>query len=412
MQVSVLNSTYINENQDEYNIVSDNRMILNSDLDISNSGVYQKNKGIKKNKKNKNSNNKQNDNNNHQNNNNNAQNDNNNAQNNNNNVQNNNINANNNNNENNNNLNQINLSKKKLIEQLKNENFIFFREYYNQKLDENNSKYISWLKKLYIKLNYPDIKSNQLELKPSFNQKYKIPEYPILKEEIENELINCMNPYCNCVVYMTERQKEELREIKDFIFKENSWFYNGNYKKTRCPICLKYICHFCNRSSTLLNANCCYRQIITAYGKADEEICNYYCIFGFLFIFPIIRVFYMACLINFGLFRGITRKDKLLQSIENINGMIHRGTYSDIIYAPYQSKFNKVSMIIIGLLNIFGSILWALPYFFYIEIFLNVSMFTCCCVERGCLCKMISNYFYLLAFIPGLRKHEIGKEII
>ena len=116
----------------------------------------------------------------------------------------------------------------------------------------------------------------------------------------------------------------------------------------------------------------------------------------------------MACLINFGLFRGITRKDKLLQSIENISRMISNGAHSDFIFAPYQSKFKRVPMIIIGLLNIFGSILWAFPYFLYIEIFLQAATFTCCCVKKNCLCLMVSNYFYLLGFIPGLRKNETG----
>ena len=389
MEVTISNSTYINNSQDENNLGRSDRIILNSDLDISmssnsNHQINKRNKSKKINNNNIQNNSNAEDNN--DNNNNNANNDNYNIY-----------------------INNINLYKKKLTKMLKNENFVFFREYYNQKLDENNDKYISWLKELYIKIYHPNERKLGLDLKNLANQKIEIPDYLVLKEKIENKLIYCMNPYCNCIAYMNRDQKGILRDIKNIIFKEESWFYKGKYKKTRCPICLKYTCNFCNRSSTLLNANCCYRQLITAYGEEDGGICDYYSIFCCLFLWPIIRVFYMACLINFSLFRGITRKDKLLQSIENISRMTSNGMHSDVIFAPYQSKFKKVPMIIIGLLNIFGSILWAFPYFLYIEIFLNVGIFTCCCVEKYCLCLMITNYFYLLAFIPGLRKNETGK---
>jgi len=87
---------------------------------------------------------------------------------------------------------------KKLIKKLKSENFVFYRKYYNQKLDENNTEYISWLKDLYIKLYYPNDKFG-IELKPLRSQNPGIPEYPILKENLEKNLFSCMNPLCNCV---------------------------------------------------------------------------------------------------------------------------------------------------------------------------------------------------------------------
>ena len=101
-----------------------------------------------------------------------------------------------------------------LIQELINDKFIFRKDYYNQKIDENNKLYVSWLKKIYISIFYNNSDKNILIR----NKKIEVPDYPILKKNIEDKLFVCLNPQCNSIVYMTDEQKKKLNNIKDLIY--------------------------------------------------------------------------------------------------------------------------------------------------------------------------------------------------
>ena len=309
-------------------------------------------------------------------------------------------------NDDNNNNNQGNLYKD-LIKDLKNNNFIFIKDYYSQKIDQNNKAYISWLKKLYKKLNFSEDGYLTMKNHININQKFEAPEYPILKLEIEKNLFFCENPKCNAIVYMNNEQKKKLKGIEDLVYIEN-FERIKNFKKNRCPICLSYKCIFCNQTSTLLNSNCCDMQLNSSVFDFNFYICDYYIIFKFALFTPVIRVFYMASMINFALFRGMTFKSKLTQSKEEITRMISENYTSDIIFGTYQAKFSRIVRFIISLLNILGSICWALPYIIYYELYLIIIMFLYF-FNLWNHYKTLMNYFYLLAFIPGLRRGIIGR---
>ena len=294
---------------------------------------------------------------------------------------------------------------KDLIKDLKNNNFIFIKDYYNQKIDENNKSYVSWLKKIYEKLYFSEYKDNTMKNHINISQKFETPDYPILKKEIEKYLYFCENPKCNAIVYMTKEQEKQLDKIEDLIFTEGLEEIK-HFDKKRCPICLCYKCIFCKRTSTLLNANCCISQL--NWSVSDYNHSLYYGIFKFALFTPIIRECYMASMINFALFRGLTFRCKLLQNKEEIERKVANGITSDFIFGSYQSKFSRISLFFISLLNILGSICWALPFIIYCEIFLVVIMFLGFCKILQYY-KILTNYFYLLAFIPGLRRGQQGR---
>ena len=309
-------------------------------------------------------------------------------------------------NDNNNNNNEAKIPNRKLIKELKNNNYIFIKDYCDQIVDENNISYVSWLKKLYIKINFSiDIEKTKNPIICKY--KIEIPDFPILKEKIEKKLFFCFNPQCNCIIYMNEPQKKKFHyEIKDLIFSEEINDIN-DYLKDRCPLCLKYKCKYCHRTSTLLNANCCFRQLINACSDNDFRFCDFHFLFLLVLLNPLTRVFYMACMINFIFFRALTLENKLMQSKEKINTLVESHLSSVFIFGTYQAKFKRIPMFIISLLNILGSICWAIPFYIYIEVILNILMVISFFTRKN-LFKMIICCFYLIAFVPGLRKDIIG----
>ena len=417
-----MNSTNIENIQNE-EIKTSNRIFSNSDLELEFSNINNINSADELN-----NNNHENNGNNNQINNNNNDNDNN--------INNNNINDNNNNNNNinnnninNNNINNINDIMDILLDIMLNENienqeidmnkilnsdlineliidkFIFRKDYYNQKIDENNKLYVSWLKKIYISNFYNQSGQNILIR----NKKIEVPDYPILKKNIEDKLFFCLNPQCNSIIYMTDEQKNKLDNISDLIYYEGHYKIRS-YEKVRCPLCLKYKCIYCNKISTLLNSNCCIRQLQNACAKYNIYFSEYYNLFKIMIFVPIIRSLYIACMINFEYFRALTMKDKLMQSKKRISIMIQNNIPSNIISGTYQSKFKRNSMIIISLLNIFGSICWALPYILFLELLFSFTMFLGFCTKNKFF-KYKMKIYYLLAFIPGLRRRANGEII-
>jgi hypothetical protein len=205
---------------------------------------------------------------------------------------------------------------------------------------------------------------------------------------------------------MNHKKKKFHYEIKDLIFSEEINDIN-DYLKDRCPLCLKYKCKYCHRTSTLLNANCCFRQLINACSDNDFRFCKFHLLFLLVLLNPLTRVFYMACMINFIFFRALTLENKLMQSKEKINTLVESHLSSVFIFGTYQAKFKRIPMFIISLLNILGSICWAIPFYIYIEVILHILMIISFFTRKS-LYKMIICCFYLIAFVPGLRKNIMG----
>ena len=160
MEVSIMTSTNI-ENIQNDELRTSNRIFSNSDLELEFSGINNRNSANEiniNNQVNNEINNQINDQNNNDNDNNN--------------------NDNNLNNINDNDINNINdimyvlldmmlnenienqeintnkILNSDLIKELVNDKFVFRKDYYNQKTDENNKLYVSWLKKIYIRIFY------------------------------------------------------------------------------------------------------------------------------------------------------------------------------------------------------------------------------------------------------------------
>ena len=410
MEVSIMTSTNI-ENIQNDELRTSNRIFSNSDLELEFSGINNRNSANEiniNNQVNNEINNQINDQNNNDNDNNN--------------------NDNNLNNINDNDINNINdimdvlldmmlnenienqeintnkILNSDLIKELVNDKFVFRKDYYNQKTDENNKLYVSWLKKIYIRIFYNNFDKKKMLIP---NKRIEVPDYPILKKEIEDKIFFCLNPQCNSIIYMTNEQKDKLKKIKDLIYYED-YYKILSYSKERCPLCLKYKCIYCNKISTLLNSNCCIKQLQNACSKYYINFDDYYNLFKIMLLVPIIRSFYIACMINFEYFRALTLEDKLMQSKKNISNMIQNNIPSNIISGTYQSKFKRSSIIIISLLNIFGSICWAIPFIIFLELLFTFTMFIGWCTKNK-LFKNNMNKFYLLAFIPGLRRRAHGE---
>jgi hypothetical protein len=305
-----------------------------------------------------------------------------------------------------------------LIDNLIINNYIFKKDYYGQKIDKNNTLYRSWFIKLYKKI----YSKESLNIDESLSDMQKSPKIKYLeiintkvdfnamrKSLLEMSLFFCDNPECNAIVYMNNEQKKLFGRIRHHLYDEGFELISGYYK-VRCPLCLTYRCIYCKRISTFLNANCCIAQLTYACMNPKNHIYlrHYYCIFKLVIFFPIIRVCYIATMINFQLFRAISLENKLLHNGQKISEIINSQTQSsDKIFGTYQSKFRRISMIIISLLNIIGSICWALPYVFFCEIFLIIIMFLYLFSINDKFLQLM-NLFYLLAFAPGLRRNIFG----
>lgn len=306
-----------------------------------------------------------------------------------------------------------------LIDSLIINNYIFKKDYYGQKIDKNNTLYRTWFMKLYKKI----YNKESLNLDESLNDMKNSPKIKHLeiiniktdfeakkKGLLENSLFFCYNPECNAIVYMNKEQKKLFKSIKHHLYDEGFELIFGYYKE-RCPLCLTYRCIYCKRISTFLNANCCIAQLTYACMNPKNDIYfrHYYCIFKLAIFFPIIRVCYIATMINFQLFRAVSHEKNLLHNGQKITEIINsRSQASDKIFGTYQSKFRRISIIIISLLNIIGSICWALPYVIFCEIFLIINMFLYLFSINDKF-RQWMNLFYLLAFAPGLRRNIFGQ---
>ena len=103
-----------------------------------------------------------------------------------------------------------------LISDLKNNNYIFIKDYYEQKLDEKNISYILWIKKLYS--NIFSFNNNKKRL--NINTKIEIPNYSEIIEKLRNNLYYCENPKCKSIIYMNSQQRIKLEKILNLNFVE------------------------------------------------------------------------------------------------------------------------------------------------------------------------------------------------
>ena len=97
-----------------------------------------------------------------------------------------------------------------LIKELKNDKFIYIKDYLEQEANKNNTKYVFWLQKIYIKIkSYKENKDfiNKLKIR----NKYEIPEYSELINKLKNNLFECSNPKCKSIIYLTDKSKIKLK---------------------------------------------------------------------------------------------------------------------------------------------------------------------------------------------------------
>ena len=91
------------------------------------------------------------------------------------------------------------------------------KDYFEQKFNQNNLKYIHWLQNIYLKINSCNNNYNKLKL----NIKYEIPDYPQLLEEFKENLFFCNNPNCKSIIYLSKNLYNKYKKIPDVYLEEN-----------------------------------------------------------------------------------------------------------------------------------------------------------------------------------------------
>ena len=178
--------------------------------------------------------------------------------------------------------------------------------------------------------------------------------------------------------------------------------YDINYLKTRCPLCLKYKCIYCNKSSTLISSLCCpYQAFFSFYNSGIKEYksdFNYY-----ILIIPIIRVWTYGFMMNFPFYRGITKTNNLLKEKKEIKRRIQLGTPEGVVCGVYQCLMEDNCKFYINIFHISGSILWTIPYLMFFEFILSIFFLFDKILRKNNYKKLI-DCFHLFIFIPGLNR--------
>jgi hypothetical protein len=313
----------------------------------------------------------------------------------------------NNNGDNDGNNNEENENKKrqyfKFIEKLKNNNdFIFIKDYLEQKTDENNKRYMNWLKNLYIKLKCNNNKNNINKI--ILKYKTEISYDPKRFKEIINNFFECSNPECKSITYLTNQLKTNFKNLPDLYLEE--YIYGRvsitNYEKIRCPLCLKYKCKYCKRLSTLKSSLCCPFQAFKAcyetnvYGYGDY-------IFWCLGLYtPIVRVCFFGFMTNFPFYRALTRTHQLLQSKEKILQKINSGMTASKACESYQIMLKDKHHFYYNIVHLAGSLIWTVPFVILFEVILILFMLISFCINKPFFKKFL-NCYYLFCLTPGLR---------
>ena len=121
---------------------------------------------------------------------------------------------------------------KDFIQELKNNKYIFIKDYPEQEVNELNVKYINWLKNLYKKKFFSEEKKYINKL---INNKKLIIDYHELYLKIKNNLFFCNYPKCNSIIYISDTQKNKLEIIQnlrlnDFDYDKTAIFFLSKNK--------------------------------------------------------------------------------------------------------------------------------------------------------------------------------------
>ena len=289
---------------------------------------------------------------------------------------------------------------KELVQELKKENFIFEKEFPELKVNENNKKYVYWLRNIYLKKN--SVYNNNYN-KLKINIKYEIPDYPKLLEEIKDNLFFCCNPKCKSIIYLSKKLYNKFKNIPDIYLEEK--LIDGviitGYEKKRCPLCLIYKCKFCKRFSTLKSSLCCPFQAYKA--CYETNVIKYEAPYIKLSVkTPLLRVWYLGFMTNFPFFRSLTKTHKLIQKKNDILRKIDSGMIAGKACGLYQINLNEDHWFFLNVFHISGSILWVFSYVLFFEeillIFMAVSF-----ILKGQYYRKFWNCYYLFSMTPGLR---------
>lgn len=294
----------------------------------------------------------------------------------------------------------------RLVKLLKEEELIFVKDYYKQKISEENKKFLFWLQKIFRKkyerndINY----LNRINIKNNI----EIPDYPEIIKDLKNNLFECSNYKCNSIIYLFDSQRKLFNKIPDlYLEQEYSEFLTG-YEKTRCPLCLKYKCKYCNKLSTLKSSLCCPFQTFKAcYDTKEDEyeiICHALALYT-----PFIRVWFFGLMTNFPFFRALTKANKLSKNLVDI--LRNMSNHNYISFWTYQSELRRYGGLkIYNIFHISGSIFWTFSYAIILEETLIVFMVISFIFKKEIFKKFL-NCYYLFCLIPGSYR-QYGRIIV
>ncbi len=294
----------------------------------------------------------------------------------------------------------------RLVKLLKEEELIFVKDYYKQKISEENKKFLFWLQKIFRKkyernnINY----LNRINIKNNI----EIPDYPEIIKDLKNNLFECSNYKCNSIIYLSDSQRKLFNKIPGlYLEQEYSEFLTG-YEKTRCPLCLKYKCKYCNKLSTLKSSLCCPFQAFKA--CYDTKVDEYEIICHALALYtPFIRVYFFGFMTNFPFFRALTKANKLSKNLVDI--LRNMSNHNYISFWTYQSELRRYGGLkIYNIFHISGSIFWTFSYAIILEEILIVFMAISFIFKKEIFKKFL-NCYYLFCLIPGSYR-QYGRIIV
>ena len=287
------------------------------------------------------------------------------------------------------------------IEELKNKKYIFIKDYIDQEINEENIKFMNWLKIIYKNIYF--LKNNNNLKKISTNNIINIPNNKELFLKMKSYLFICINPKCKSIIYLSEKEQDKFKQIQNLYLMDYDYNYQkiNGYEKMRCPICLKYKCKYCNKLSTLKGTFCCISQAFKA--CYDSKISEYFSFFDFQFYMytPFVRIWFFSFMFSYPLFRLLTKPNNLLQSKKEIQIKRDLGMHLKESLGLYTKKFecNCRDFELINIFHISGSILWTFPYMILFEIILTLFMIICLIFNKKHFLKFM-HIFYLFQMLP------------
>ena len=282
-----------------------------------------------------------------------------------------------------------------LILELKGNNFIFTKDYFEQKTDEKNKKYVKWLQNIYKTIHFPNDKKYLNKIK--IHNNYETLNYSDLYGKLKNNLFTCTNPKCKSIIYISKNQKNSFKKIQNLEIKDLKYDNERNrgYNKVRCPLCLKYRCKYCNKLSSLKISFCCpFQAFIACY---NSNFSDYMCPYILLIYTPFVRVWLFGFMFSFPFFKSLTRPDYLLLTKREIQRR-KNDMYSREAFGLYFTK-NERDLDPMNIFHISGSILWTFAYVIIFEEFLVFFMLISLIFNKNYF-KKFCNCFYSLCFLP------------